>query len=88
MALNIGGPFPRWQILGAWALLGLLLIVWPHLSFEKPNPVGLISEGIGIAVLSSAILGFTIERWLSWDLSKDVFLTSKPISYRLNIGTP
>jgi hypothetical protein len=76
MALNIGGPIPRWQILACWAVLGLALIVLPNLVLERSNPFGLISEGIGIAVLSSAILGFTIERWLRSDLSKDVFLTS------------
>ena len=81
MTLNIGGPFPRWQILLGWAVLGLALIIWPHPFLERSNPLGLISEGIGIAVLSSAILGFTIERWLRSDLSKDVFLTS--IAYHL-----
>lgn len=82
MPLNIGGPIARWQTLAWLAAIGLFLIIWPHLfSLQPTNPFALISEGIGIAVLSSAVLGFTIERWLRSDLSKDVFLTS--IAYHL-----
>ncbi len=43
--------------------------------------LGVVLEGLGIALLSSAILAFTVENWLRFDLSKDVFLTT--IGYRL-----
>jgi hypothetical protein len=80
-AIDIGSGFPRWQQLAALACLGLLLIIAPHpielyLWHDIWPPLLVISEGIGIAVLSSAILGFTIERWLRADLSKDIFLTA------------
>jgi hypothetical protein len=80
MGLEIRGQFARWHILVGLGALGLLLIVLPHL--VVPSKEGawrslvLISEGVGIAVLSSAILGLTLERWLMADLSKDVFLVA------------
>ena len=78
MLIKIGGPLPRWVILTFLASSGVVLIVWPHwpARLEPSNPVSLISEGIGIAVLSSAILAFTIENWLRADLTKDMFLTA------------
>jgi hypothetical protein len=80
-AIDIGSGFSRWQQLAALAILGFLLIIAPHLielylGHDIWRPLSAISEGIGIAVLSSAILGFTIERWLRADLSKDIFLTA------------
>ena len=87
MPIAIGGDFTRWQKLAGLAVLGLALIVGPHLNEAYIwHPLVIISEGIGIAVLSSAILAFTIERWLRADLSKDIFLTAighqLPINYR------
>jgi hypothetical protein len=76
MALDIGGGFRRWQILVIIGLLGLALIIVPHLIDRIPSWIGSISEGTGIALLSSAVLGATIERWLRSDLSKDIFLTA------------
>ncbi len=84
MALNIGGRLTRWQILLATLTFGLLLIVAPHAAFspevhfgwEVGHPVTLIAEGIGIALVSSGVLGFTIERWLRSDLAKDIILTA------------
>jgi hypothetical protein len=81
MPLNISGPFPRWGTLLLFLILGLALIVVPHVWLPESLIIQQISDGIGIAILTSAILAFTIERWLRADLAKDIILAA--IGYHL-----
>jgi len=87
MRLNIGGPFPRWGKLFILLMLGVALIVAPHvwlpewLTYESSFIIQQISDGVGIALLTSAILAFTIERWLRADLAEDIVL--KAIGHHL-----
>ncbi len=79
MSINIEGPIPRWQILGGAAIVGVAMIAAPRILLPEStfwSTLVEIFDGIGIAILTSSILGFTIERWLRADLTKDVFLTA------------
>jgi hypothetical protein len=89
MAVDLGSAIPRWQTLAIIGLIGVLLIIFgnvivPTTGFWKWLPMTL--EGIGIALVSAAILAATIENWLLSDLAKDVFLTTVaqhlPVEYR------
>jgi hypothetical protein len=87
MPIKIGGPFPRWGTLSIIGAIGAVLIIFPHLLIPDSWRVATeISDGFGIALLTSAFLAFTIERWLRGDLAKDIFLTAighhLPESYR------
>jgi hypothetical protein len=90
MPLDISGPVPRWGTLSMLAILGLMLIVGPNLLLTDVNDWHHIAiqilEGIGIATISSSVLGLTIERWLRADFARDIFLTAighhLPESYR------
>jgi hypothetical protein len=86
MSINIGGPVPRWQILGFTAAIGLALIAVPRMFLPEQHSFIEILDGIGIALLTSSILAFTIERWLRADLTKDIFFTAighhLPSNYR------
>ena len=73
MSINIQGPLPRWLTLCIVAIIGLALIVVPRIALQAYPIVIEISEGTGIALLTSAILAFTVERWLRSDLTKDIF---------------
>jgi hypothetical protein len=78
VAVDLGG-IPRWLILVFIAVVGVTLIVIGN----SGGPVEGIwkwllptLDGIGIAVVSAAILAGTIENWLLSDLAKNVFLTT------------
>lgn len=62
--MEIGGKWPRWTTLLALAFGGVgLMSVWSS---------G-IAHSIGEALLVSAVLGFTIDRWFKQELVHDVF---------------
>jgi hypothetical protein len=76
--VDLGG-IPRWLKLLIIALVGVILIIIGNTighfdGFWKWLPSTL--DGIGIAIVSAAILAATIENWLLSDLAKNVFLTT------------
>jgi hypothetical protein len=85
--VNLGPLMTRRGALVALAVAGIVCIsVVPIIeeytgSFRFADLIHVILDGLGIALLSSAILAFTVENWLRFDLSRDVFLTT--IGYRL-----
>src|SRR6516225_5870693 len=69
--MNIWGKPPPWLVLLGILILGLLLIVVPNY-LEWKGDLGII-PAIGIAFLTSSILGFTIDRWMRAELRTDAF---------------
>src|SRR5215475_10506723 len=60
-----------WAILGAMLVFGVILLLsaeaWPWKSLEKT------AEGLGIALLTAALLGISVDRLLKIELARDVF---------------
>lgn len=60
-----------WSILGAMLVFGGLALLtseaWPWKPVEKT------SEGLGIALLTAAFLGISVDRILKIELARDVF---------------
>lgn len=69
--MNISGKLPLWVVLVFMACISLALIILPEVRGWTWDH-GVIRD-IGIALLSAAVLGFTIDRWLKDDIAKDVF---------------
>ena len=72
--MKFGGKLPPWAVLFLFLVLGAALVFFPHF-LEWQRDYGITSE-IGIAFLVASILGFTIHRWMSAELRRDVFLAS------------
>jgi len=60
-----------WAILGAMLVFGVILLLsaeaWPWKPLEK------MAEGLGIALLTGALLGISVDRILKIELARDVF---------------
>ena len=67
--MSIKGPLPYWAILVILGVVGIALVFAPAF-FEWQWDHGVVSA-IGTALLVSAFLGATIDRWMKTELSKD-----------------
>jgi hypothetical protein len=60
-----------WAILGSMFVSGLVLVLtaeaWPWKAVDK------LSEGVGVALLTAALLGISVDRILKIELARDVF---------------
>jgi len=72
--MNISGRIPPWLVLLGFLLFGLFLIIVPHVWLWQWD-YGITPE-IGVALLVTAILGFTIDRWLKAELRTNAFLAA------------
>lgn len=75
--MTIKGTLPPWAILAAIGAIGLGLLVAGNIGWGswKDWPVWAhgLSRDIGIALLTTSVLGFTVDRWLKLDIAVDVF---------------
>lgn len=69
--MTFWGRLQRREVLSGCAVLGLLCIV-PMRIFAWDWDYGILPE-IGIALLTASILGFTIHKWMSGEIQRDVF---------------
>jgi hypothetical protein len=69
--MTLKGRLPPWAVLGFIGTTGLILVFVPA-TFEL-SWYGSIFRDIGIACLTTSILGFTFDRWLKLDIAVDVF---------------
>jgi hypothetical protein len=74
------GRAPAWAILSAIGLAGVVLIFLPVL-FSGLHDHRALFEGFGVALVTSFILGFTIDRWMKAEIARDVF--SAAVGYML-----
>lgn len=61
-----------WGILILLAVVGIVLLLVSHNFIPAGGFQTLITE-LGIVALTSAILGFTIDRWMKKEIARDVF---------------
>jgi hypothetical protein len=73
-AMGLWGKIPHGLVLLGFLIVGAILIFVPHFS-EWKSDYGIVPE-IGVALVISAILGFTIDRWLKAELRTDAFLAA------------
>jgi hypothetical protein len=71
---GLGGRIPPWLVLLIFFIFGAILIALPHLGKWEWD-YGIAPE-IGVALLTAAILGFTIDRWMKAELRTDAFLAA------------
>lgn len=69
--MTLKGSLPPWAVLSLIAAAGLALIHFPHA--WGWTTWGHILRDVGIACITTAVLGFTIDRWLKLDIAVDVF---------------
>jgi hypothetical protein len=65
------GKLPIWAVIGVIGAVGLGLIFLPNV-FDWKWDHGVLRD-IGIAALTAAFLGATIDRWLKSEIASDVF---------------
>ncbi len=70
-AMQFWEKLPPWAVMGLIGLSGLGFVIVPRI-YQWSWEFGVFPE-IGVALIIASILEFTIHRWMSRDLAKDVF---------------
>jgi hypothetical protein len=71
VGVTLSGRLPPWAVLGIIFVIGLILIIVPAVRAWTWD-YGIIRD-IGVALLTTAVLGFTVDRWLKLEIAVDVF---------------